>query len=220
MIDENMNFRLESASQVGNDSTGPETAQDSAASGLNGAGNGSDKAIMPRRKRGAQAGNLNGFKHGYHSLEAKDLKRLHGPGARVKAEILASLQSDLGGAENLSAQQKIICQFVAYDVAVLDQINKAVGKILKLKPVIRDNPSALAKLDSFSRPIMASAAANLAKLGFERVAGEKSISEQIAEIAEEQEPVKARTAEEMIAEVRAARGEAGANGSDEVKADD
>src|ERR1041385_5197640 len=137
----------ESAPQAGNDSARSETAQDSASSGLNSAGNGSrgddrhipdgehepGRAALPSRKRGGQPGNLNNLRHGLHSLESSNAKKLKYRAHRIRAEIRDSLIADLGGEQNLSAQQRVLVEFVSYDVAAFDQVRRAIERIVRKK---------------------------------------------------------------------------------------
>jgi hypothetical protein len=49
----------------------------------------------------------------------------------------------------------------------------------------RENPKALAQLDSYRRPVMSSLSANLAKFGFDRTTKVESLETIIAELQEE-----------------------------------
>jgi len=122
----------------------------------------------PKRKRGGQPGNQSGLKHGLYALQASKARRLRNRGQRIGAEIRDSLITDLGGEQSVSAQQRVLIELVAYDVAAFDQINRAIQRILKKRPAIKENPAGLWKLDSYLRPMMNSAAANVFKLGLEK----------------------------------------------------
>lgn len=143
-------------------------------------------------KRGAPKGNVNGWKHGLSVIETRrGEKRLpRGKDKRFKVALLASLIQDAGGPESATAAKKLLAEIVATDATFLNQMDRAIQNVFKLNPKYKENPHALAKLDSYRRPVINSLSMNLDRFGFTRAAPPaKTLAEILSEDEEkEHEP--------------------------------
>jgi hypothetical protein len=123
----------------------------------------------PKRGPGAPVGNANAFKHGATVLRDSGIKKkLRRAGKRLRAANYCDILSDLGGEENTSTAERMIAYEAAQCYAMTRQIDKAIEQIIKAQPKILANPSALAKLDSFRRPVAIAMVSHLKDLGLQR----------------------------------------------------
>src|SRR5438128_4167873 len=105
-------------------------------------------------RRGGQPGNLNGFKHGLAAIaKARTDGKLRGAGKQIAREVYQGLIKDVGGEENMTTTRRVLAQIIANDAGYYHAQNWAISKILKKNPNIKDNPAAMAKLDSYRRPV-------------------------------------------------------------------
>ena len=138
------------------------------------------------RGRSGPPGNQNAFRHGLSTIsERRNAGILSDQEQTVRDEILDALIADKGGPEQISTATKILAQLIASDSALLVSFNKAIDQVLVSNEKARENPKALAQLDSYRRPVMSSLSANLAKFGFDRTTKVESLETIIAELQEE-----------------------------------
>jgi hypothetical protein len=135
-------------------------------------------------KAGAPEGNTNGFVHGLSLIKKKRIeKRLpRGKDKRFKLELFNSLIEDAGGLKNVTAAKRLQAEIIATDATFLGQMDRAIQRVLRLVPKYRENAAALAKLDSYRRPVINSLSANLDRFGFTKVPPRtKTLDEILAE---------------------------------------
>lgn len=140
-------------------------------------------------KAGAPLGNANGFKHGLSVILAKrgDKRLPRGKDKRFKLELLNELIQDAGGKE-ITATRRLQAEVIATDATFLNQMNRAIQRVLRLNPKYRENVAALAKLDGYRRPVINSLSANLERFGFVRQTPPQKTLEEILSEADENEP--------------------------------
>ena len=210
-----MTLKFETSSYDGAPENGSQTAPTGAQRGPEGL----PLDVPMKRSRGGQKGNANNLRHGGYSqdMEKAKKRKLRGSARRREIETLAAVLADQGNLDDIPVTLQFVCRRFSRRVGRLHAMDRAEDKLIRKNPKLKDNPSALAKLYELSRPLENDAIADAKIISFERRANEKSITELIAEAAKEEPQVKPRTVDEMIAQVRAARGET--DGSDEVKDD-
>jgi hypothetical protein len=138
-------------------------------------------------KAGAPKGNSNGFVHGLTLIKQKRYRRglPRGKDKRFKLELFNSLIEDAGGLKNVTAAKRLQAEIIATDATFLGQMDRAIQRVLRLVPKYKENAAALAKLDSYRRPVINSLSANLDRFGFTKVAPpQKSLEEILAEDSE------------------------------------
>jgi hypothetical protein len=140
-------------------------------------------------KAGAPQGNANGFVHGLSLIKKKRIeKRLpRGKDKRFKLELLNELIQDAGGPKEITATRRLQAEIVATDATWLNQMDRAIQRVLRLVPTYRENAAALAKLDSYRRPVINSLSANLDRFGFTRVPPRTKTREEILNQPDENE---------------------------------
>jgi hypothetical protein len=135
-------------------------------------------------------GNSNGFKHGLNAIaRRREDKRLpRGKDKRFKLELFNSLIEDAGGLKNVTAAKRLQAEIIATDATFLGQMDRAIQRVLRLVPKYRENAAALAKLDSYRRPVINSLSSNLDRFGFVRVPPpQKTLEGILSEGTEEEE---------------------------------
>jgi hypothetical protein len=140
-------------------------------------------------KAGAPKGNANGFVHGLSVIKKKRIEnRLpRGKDKRFKLELLNELIQDAGGPKETTATRRLQAEVIATDATFLNQMNRAIQRVFRLNPKARENPAALAKLDSYRRPVINSLSANLERFGFARVPPPQKTLEEILDESDEPE---------------------------------
>ena len=100
-------------------------------------------------------GNANAFRHG---LAAAQRRRADGAltdeEQDIRADILSGLISDKGGEQQIGAAERILAEIISSDVALLVTFNQAIDGVLKNNQKARQNPKALAQLDSYKRGLV------------------------------------------------------------------
>jgi hypothetical protein len=119
---------------------------------------------------GAPKGNVNGFVHGLTVIKNKrhEHRLPRGKDKRFKLELLNELIQDAGGAKEITAARRLQAEIIATDATFLCQMDRAIQGVFRLNPKYKENAAALAKLDSYRRPIINSLSANLDRFGFVR----------------------------------------------------
>jgi hypothetical protein len=138
---------------------------------------------------GAPKGNINNFKHGLSIIVAKRARGRglpRGKDKRFKLELLNELIEDAGGLKHVTAAKRLQAEIVATDATFLGQMDRAIQRVLRLVPKYRENAAALAKLDSYRRPIINSLSSNLDRFGFTRIAPPAKTLDEI--LSEPEEP--------------------------------
>ena len=70
-------------------------------------------------------------------------------------------------------------EIIATDAVFIAQMDRAIKRVFRLNPKYRENPTALAKLDGYRRPVINSLSANLDRFGFVRQAPRAKSLEEI-----------------------------------------
>jgi hypothetical protein len=130
---------------------------------------------------GAPKGNVNHWKHGLATIAARrGGERLpRGKDKRFKLALLTELIADAGGAGNITAAKRLHAEIIATDATFLNQMDRAIQHVFNLNPKYKENAAALAKLDSYRRPIINSLSSNLDRFGFTKIAPPAKSLEQI-----------------------------------------
>ena len=136
---------------------------------------------------GAPKGNVNGFVHGLTVIKNKrhEHRLPRGKDKRFKLELLNELITDAGGAKEITVARRLQAEIIATDAVFIAQMDRAIQRVLRLNPKVRENAAALAKLDSYRRPIINSLSANLDRFGFIRQAPRAKSLEEILNEPEE-----------------------------------
>jgi hypothetical protein len=110
-------------------------------------------------------------------------KRLpRGKDKRFKLELLNALIEDKGGEQHTTSATKLLAQVIATDATFLNQMNRAIERVLHLMPKYKDSPAAMAKLDSYRRSVINSLSANIERFGYDRrLPPPKSLDEILSE---------------------------------------
>jgi hypothetical protein len=95
------------------------------------------------------------------------------------------LIADKGGEQQIGTAERILAEIISSDVALLVTFNQAIEGVIKNNQKARQNPKALAQLDGYKRPLVASLSANLQRFGMERVTKVESLQEIIEEMGED-----------------------------------
>jgi hypothetical protein len=95
------------------------------------------------------------------------------------------LISDKGGEQQIGTAERILAEIISSDVALLVTFNQAIDGVLKNNQKARQNPKALAQLDSYKPGLVNSLTGNLRRFGFERVAKVESLQQMIDEMTED-----------------------------------
>jgi hypothetical protein len=102
-----------------------------------------------------------------------------------RADILAGLITDvLFRIGQLATAERVLAEIISSDVAVLVTFNQAIDGVIKNNQTARDNPKALAQLDSYKRRLVNSLTGNLQRFGFEKVTKVETLQEIIEEMGE------------------------------------
>jgi hypothetical protein len=131
-------------------------------------------------------GNANAFRHG---LAAMQNRRANGGALTVeeqdiRADILAGLIADKGGAQQIGTAERILAEIISSDVALLVTFNQAIDGVIKNNQKARQNPKALAQLDGYKRPLVGSLSANLQRFGFQKASRTETLQEIIEGMGE------------------------------------
>ncbi len=122
--------------------------------------------------RSGPPGNANAFRHGLATIDKsrQNGAPLTGWPEEKRDEIFQGLVEDKGGGDAISTAQRELAVVIADDIAWDWVCKAAIKNVLSASPKAAKNPKALAKLDSYRRPVVNSIAANLQRFGFNRVA--------------------------------------------------
>jgi len=143
------------------------------------------------RGKSGPPGNQNAFRHGLAALHNRRAAGALTEDERdIRTEILASLIADSGGEAQISTTTRILAEIISSDVALLVTFNQAIEGVIKNNQKARQNPKALAQLDSYKRPLVGSLSANLQRFGMEKVAKMESLQEIIEEMTEDLGPAR------------------------------
>jgi hypothetical protein len=131
-------------------------------------------------------GNANAFRHGLAALQNR---RANGGALTVeeqdiRADILAGLIADKGGAQQIGTAERILAEIISSDVALLVTFNQAIDGVIKNNQKARQNPKALAQLDGYKRPLVGSLSANLQRFGFQKASRTETLQEIIEGMGE------------------------------------
>jgi hypothetical protein len=95
--------------------------------------------------------NQNAFKHGLAGITQRRINgALTSDEQTLRADILAGLIADKGGEQRIGTAERILAEIISSDVALLVTFNQAIDGVLKNNQKARQNPKALAQLDSTS----------------------------------------------------------------------
>jgi hypothetical protein len=88
------------------------------------------ESLEPKRKRGGQPGNMNGFNSRVTLLKrAASRGKLRGRQKRIRVEVTARLIDDLGGMQNISEAQRIVVGIIARQFGRLDRKHRCYDTI-------------------------------------------------------------------------------------------
>jgi hypothetical protein len=139
-----------------------------------------DYSQPPKRKRGAQPGNSNGFLTGV-TVAAKNIKRAASRAKlgtvrrrRIASEVTARITDDLGGPEHISEAARVIIAIVSKQCARLDAVHRLYARYAN-EPKLKNNFRALLKLDAMVRPLETAVVANLRELGLKKTPKVKDV---------------------------------------------
>jgi hypothetical protein len=130
-------------------------------------------------------GNANAFRHGLAALQNRRANGALTVEERdIRADILTGLIADKGGQQQIGTAERILAEIISSDVALLVTFNQAIDGVIKNNQTARDNPKALAQLDSYKRGLVNSLTGNRQRFGFEKVTKVETLQEIIEEMGE------------------------------------
>jgi hypothetical protein len=161
-----------------NSTTSDRTPENGAETGLEASYKGPDTLPLDapiKRGRGAPKGNANNLRHGAYSRDIERAKRrkLRGSARRREIETLSAVLADQGNLDDIPVTLHFVARRFSRRVGWLHRMDKAVDKLLRQNPKVRDNVAGLAKLYDLTRAVENDAIADAKAIGFERVAAEE-----------------------------------------------
>src|SRR6266498_5502948 len=130
-------------------------------------------------------GNANAFRHGLAAVQRRRSEGALTPDEQdIRADILAGLVADKGGEQQIGTAERILAEIISSDVALLVTFNQAIDGVIKNNQKARDNPKALAQLDSYKRGLVNSLTGNLQRFGFEKVAPAETLQQIIDDMSD------------------------------------
>jgi len=128
----------------------------------------SDSEAEPKRHVGGQPNNMNNFQSGVTWLKETKQGLRSAPDSKLLGRRFArELTNDLGGKEMLTAAKREIIDHLRRDKETLEDLFACRDEIIELKPAVKRNIAALAKIDSCIAPVMQRIVVNLMRLGLE-----------------------------------------------------
>jgi hypothetical protein len=135
--------------------------------------------------RSGPPGNQNNFKHGLSTIQKRrEAGVITAFEDGIRTEILAGLIQDKGGESQISTSMRVLAEIIASDVSLLISFNRSIDAVIKNNQKARENPKALAQLDSYKRPLVGSLSANLQRFGMDKVPKIETLEEIFSDPAE------------------------------------